>query len=290
VFGLVLLLQSISEIWFLSRDSNTFDAVQAYDSSGTSYTDETSDAEDAETTFYPLNSTPASNDALYIGLANMFMGVWTRHQTLGTDAGSLALTWEYYNGSSWTALSNVTAATTNGELFLADSNVYWDWPADWDKVDVNSAGEMYWVRARLSGGSYTNVPKMWEVFPDTNRVIAKQVSIRSVQWTPQGRLTFITESVPDGIKNVRVKYAAGVTSNDKDYNIGLDLETCYAALQCVVAMTGGSYDDETSFTLGAKAVTVGEVYVNIREVTQQIKSEIKELLSMLGGRIDIAGG
>ena len=280
---------AISEIWFLDRDSNTFDAVQVYDASPAGYTDEESDAEDPDTTFYPLNSTPASNDAMYIGLGNMFMGCWTRHHTLGTDAGSLAVTWEYWNGSAWTALSNVTASATNGELFLADSNVYWDWPADWTKVDVNSAGSMYWVRARLSAGSYTNVPLMWEVWPDTDRVISKQVSTRHVQFTAQGRLSFITESVPNGIKNIRVKYTAGVASGDKDYNIGLDLETCYAALQCVVAMTGGSYDDETSFTLGSKAVTVGEVYVNIREVTQQLKDEIKELIAMLGRRMDIAG-
>jgi len=280
---------SVEEVWFLDRNENTFSEVQVYDASGTSYTDEQSDAENPSTTFYPFNSSPASNDALYLALGYPFMGCWIRLQTPGTDGGSLAVTWEYYNGSTWASLSNVTASVTNADKFLADGNVYWDWPADWERTSVNGLGDYYWVRARLSGGSFGTAPKLFEIYPDTDRVVSNQISVRNVQWTKEGRLSFITHSIPDGVKNIRVKYKAGVTSNDKDYNLGLDLETLLAALQCVVAMTGGSYDDETSFTLGSKSVTVGEVYVNIAEVVKQLKAEIEELISMLGRRMDIAG-
>lgn len=280
---------SINSIWFLDRQSDTFSRARVYDSSAGTYTDEDEDAEDPETSFYPLNAVPASNDALYLGLGYKFTGIWTVLKTAGVDASTtLAITWEYYNGSAWTALSNVTAGTTGADEFTASGQVYWDYPSDWEETTVDGT-ETYWVRARLSAGSYSTVPIAMEVYPNTDRVISDIISVRNVQWTPEGRITFISKSIPEGVDNIRINYTAGVAATAKDYNLGVDLATCYAALQCVVAATGGSYDDETSFNLGSKSVTVGEVYVNVREVVNQLKEEIKEITALLGRRMDIAG-
>lgn len=278
----------VNEVFFLDRTNTTFDDVQTYD--GSIYTDNTEEAEGGDgTTFYPFSSTSTQDNALYFGLSNRFLGVILNLQTLGTNAGSLAVTWEYWNGSAWTAIT-VTADTTNAEKFLASGKVTWDMPANWATTTVNSGDTLYYVRARISTNGFTVLPQAWEVYPDPDCIISVQVSPRSVQADSSGRIVFISESIPDGYRNVRIKYTAGVASTYKDYKLGEDMVALIAGLMCVVAVTGGSYDDETRFEIGSKAATIGEVYPNVREVIQQIKDEIKETKRLLGGRIDIAGG
>lgn len=279
-------IQKIDEILFLHRENNSFNEAYNYD--GT-YTDVTTEADTADETFYPFTNASAEDNAFYIGLDEKFLGVDIRLETDGTDAGSLAITWEYYNGSTWTALSNVTASETDADSFLASGKVTWDKPSAWTKTTVNSGGSLYWARARISTDGFGTLPKAWEAFPDVNGVISSEISPRSVQFTATGRVVFINATIPDGYKNIRIKYTAGVKSTDKDYGLGVDMITLLAALQCVVSITGGSFDDETTFGLGSKNVTVGEVYVNVREVANQLKEEIAEIKRLIGTRIDFGG-
>lgn len=281
-------IQKINAFWFLNRTNNTFANVTSDD--GGSYTDNTSAASVGTTAFNVFATVPAVNDALYIGMSNKFLGVYSRLQTLGTDAGSLAVTWEYYDGSSWASLSSVTAGTTGSDKFTASGFVSWAVPSAWTATTINSSASLYFVRARLSAGSYTIAPKLWEIYPNPDKVIGTEISVRNLTFTPYGRVTVLNNAVPDGVSNLSVQMTCGVTSSDREYSLGVDLLTVLGALQIMISATGGSYNDETSFTLGGKAVTVGEVYVNVREVVKQLTDEINDLKALVGMAYHIGGG
>lgn len=113
---------------------------------GGSLTDETSEANDStadDMTLLPAS--PATGDAYYFGGYNEFSSLDLTISTAG--AGTWSLVWEYYDGASWTALTNVTDGTadfTNS----GTNTVSWDVPSDWEATSVSSI-ETYWVRARV---------------------------------------------------------------------------------------------------------------------------------------------
>ena len=92
-------------------------------------------------------------------------------------------------------------------------------------------------------------------------------------------------NIPNGTNNIRIDYYYGETSTPSYIS---ELSTLIAAVKCFINLTGGSYDNATSYTLGSKSVTIGEQYVNIREVLDQYKKRINEILQMLGKRADVA--
>lgn len=63
------------------------------------------------------------------------------------------LTWEYWNGSAWTALSSVVD-TTSQFTVLGAGTIRFALPTDWAQTNVNSLGPYYWVRCRTS--AYTS--------------------------------------------------------------------------------------------------------------------------------------
>lgn len=271
---------SIDEVTFLDRDQTSFKVV--YSDDGGSFTDNTEEANTSSgTSFNVFAATPAANDAIYFGMGSKFLGLQHRLQVLGVDGGSLAVTWEYYNGSSWASLTT-TAGTTGSDKFTANGKVTWTMPSAWEETTVNSSNSMYFVRARLSAGSFSTSPKLWEAWPDPNGVIYNEISLRTVDFKSNGRVTFKSETLPHGKQNIRMVYTVGVSVSDPKYQLYLDLEDCLAALMCAVAITGGSFDDETHYRLGEKEVTIGEVYVNVAEVVKQLVSEISELKRLVG--------
>lgn len=277
-------VSSVDEVTILNRSENTLDAVYSYD--GSAYTDNITEAGTSSGTAFSVyaDATPDVNDAIYFGLGFKFLGVIHRLQTLGVNGGSLAVTWEYYNGSTWASLTT-TASVTGADLFTASGKVTWTMPSAWATTSVNSSGDMYFVRARMSAGSYSTAPSLWEVFPDPDGVINTEISLRGVDVDRSGKLTFLNFTIPDGVRNLRITYTAGIDSNDERYYLFVDLEDAIAALMCAIAITGGSFDDETHFRLGEKDVTIGEVYVNVNEVVKQLQQEIETLLRQVGKRI-----
>tara|TARA_R100000005_G_scaffold73933_2_gene41141 strand:+ start:894 stop:2768 length:1875 start_codon:yes stop_codon:yes gene_type:complete len=124
----------------------------AASSGGTSFTDETT-ANNSTTTddITLLPASAALNDAYYWGHGEKFDRLKLDVSQAG-GASFASLTWEYYNGSSWTALSNVSDATNNYKN-SGNNIVSWDSPAGWATTTVNSQGPYYYVRARQNSGS-----------------------------------------------------------------------------------------------------------------------------------------
>lgn len=131
------------------------------DASGPTFTDDTRDANDADASDAPMMpATQALNDATYFGHDAHTYGL---NINIGTaKGGTWTLTWEYWNGSTWAALANVTDGTSNFATTGAQT-VTWTMPVDWAKTTVDSANR-FWVRARIS--SFTSsgtVPSLTQV-------------------------------------------------------------------------------------------------------------------------------
>jgi len=89
---------------------------------------------------------------------------------IGTAAdASWTVTWEYYDGSSYNAFSNVTDGTSN---FTNDGlrTVTWSIPSAWTRNSLHSI-QGFWVRARISAvTSLTTVPVGTQASYETGRV------------------------------------------------------------------------------------------------------------------------
>lgn len=274
----------ILEVSFLTR-AGGWANVQTYDDTGSSYTDNTDEANTpGGTAFNVLNATPASNDAIYFGLANKFHGLTVRLFTAGVDGGSLAITWEYYDGSSWTSFTP-TAETTGADSFTADGRITWSSLSSWTETTVNGSSSLFFVRARLTAGSYSTAPKANHISPDPDSIISREVPLYSIRWDTFGRVVFLDDELPNGTRNVKVTYNYGKSSVP---DLIKELSGLYAGLRAYAYISGGSYDDETGITIGRMQISIGEVYVNVREVVRQFEQRIKDILRVMGKRIHIA--
>lgn len=114
-----------------------------------------------------------------------------------TDA-TWTITWEYYNGSSWSAFANVIDGT-KGFTSPGIRKVSWDMPSSWPNSTLHSI-ESYWVRARVSAFTSSTVDPL-----------GRQIWYETGQWT-----IFI-----DSLDNGRT------TAYDVYYGGSTDLQTFY---------------------------------------------------------------
>jgi hypothetical protein len=138
------------------------DQVWQYEASPETYVDETTDANDAgagDWAIFP--TTEAVGDYMLIGQTVPFTSVTfsCAGGTAGVDGGSLALAYEFWNGESWVALSGVsdgttmfTAGATAGQVFAFTE------PSTWAPVVINASDSLYYIRFRITAGSYSTNP------------------------------------------------------------------------------------------------------------------------------------
>ena len=135
-----------------------------FEDSGTGFTVDTRDANDATATDAPLlPATPAINDAAYFAHKEIFSELKLNIAT--AKVGTYTITWEYSQGSStWAALTDVTDGT-NGFTTTGTNSLTYSIPADWATDTINSAGPYYWIRARISAfTSTTTTPVLTQGF------------------------------------------------------------------------------------------------------------------------------
>jgi len=136
------------DVLIVARNQGLPNAAIADD--GGVLTDETTAANSGTSNDMTLTpASPAVNDAYYWGHSEQFPQMKVNVSTAGSG---LTITWEYWNGSTWTALSGVTdgtsSFTTSGLNYVS-----WTLPGNWATTTVNSQGPYYYVRARLSAVS-----------------------------------------------------------------------------------------------------------------------------------------
>jgi hypothetical protein len=148
-----------------------------------------------------LPPVPAVNDAYYFGFTVNLVD--TIRVNIGTPGvGTWTIVWEYWNGASWTGLSNVVDGTTGFKAAAGNHDMNFDRPANWALTTVKTISA-YWIRARVSAyTSVTTQPKgtqgwgyqrMWDLHGLTNTVGDLAVKIDGVTKTGGGTdYTFIS--------------------------------------------------------------------------------------------------
>ena len=137
--------------WQVLNRTVTRDVVAAISDDGGVFTDETADANDAGANDVVLiPASPVVNDAFYVGFDLRFQEVDFVASTLATDG---AVTWEYFDGTAFVALSGVVDDTVG--FTVSPGTVSFTLPSDWAKTTVNSQGPFYYVRARVTTAGTT---------------------------------------------------------------------------------------------------------------------------------------
>lgn len=139
---------------FLSQISQQIAYCKVYDVSALSYRDinERSWLDFTQWAVFP--GTTQANDAILFGNEEPFEAFTIdTPSTLGTYGGD-ALTWEYNNGTAWTALTLIrdetdTTAYDGKRSFQGGGEIRFTAPTDWAKTTVDGKSA-YWIRARVS--------------------------------------------------------------------------------------------------------------------------------------------
>jgi len=178
------------------------------DDGGTFTSETAAKTEDASEDIDLLPNDPiATNDALYFGSSERFGSL---DVVIGQPGvGVWELTWEYWNGSSWTALSGVSDGTNDFKT-RGKNRVEWTLPTDWEKVVVNDKLH-YWARARVSAPdpSPTTQPRGSAVWIGPVKVSG------SVSDASNGELSF---TIPVGLYDEPGRYRAqAVVMNGNTY-------------------------------------------------------------------------
>jgi hypothetical protein len=120
--------------------------VKHEDNSGASFTDISSDATGPDLAIVELMpATEAVDDATYFGADEIFYNLGLDLST--GKAGTWTGIWEYWDGSAWSALTDVTDDTDNFATTGAQT-VDWSIPDDWATTAIDS-DTRYWVRFRI---------------------------------------------------------------------------------------------------------------------------------------------
>ena len=122
---------------------------------GGALTDETTEANEGtadDMTLLP--AVPVAEDAYYFGAGSAFSKLTLNISTaMNTAGGSITLIWEYYNGSTWSAIPIGTLVDGTGGLENSGTNdVTFPRPNDWAKTTIGVSGEVeaYYIRIRVS--------------------------------------------------------------------------------------------------------------------------------------------
>jgi len=148
-----------STVITVPKSSNTVFTATAWNSCFTSIggilADESGDLNDTNGPDVPFPFA-AQDDAIYFGNSVPFDRIRLNITTAGNYTG--VTTWEYWNGSAWSALTiqgDTTNATTHtgAKSFTTTGykHISFLWPSDWTSYDIASDPiAAYWVRCRIS--------------------------------------------------------------------------------------------------------------------------------------------
>lgn len=259
-------LRRLDRVYFLINNVSSFKKILSDD--GGVFTDNTDDGNKADSDFFnAFAATPTTNDAIYFGLSNMFekLNIFLANTPVDTN---IAVELEYYDGSSWTAITP-TESETGVEKLLVNGQLSWSAPGNWTKTTVNSSTSLYYLRIRITGGAYSTAPSIEEVYAEDE--ISTWVNSRAVRVSEIGAVTFIDSYIPAGTKNLKVRYNVGMAS--VPYTVR-DLTANLAALQALVRLIGGSFDDVTAYTVPQMSISKGEPYTNMRAGIIEIQKRV----------------
>jgi len=266
---------SVNYIYYLERDKK-LDKIYSTDSTEASFTDNTTEANSSLGTAFIAFPTGVTDDRVYMGCLYRFSGISFDLNTLGSD-GIIAV--EYYNGSSWVAVSGLSDGTS---ALTVDGKISFTLPDDWTKVAVNSLSK-YWLRLRVTS-SFASNPSLFKIVLDPNTVINTVLDLTNVHYDTTGRVTMITGRFPEGVKNIKISYNYGKSSVP---TIITELSAIIAGLSCFNAVLGALYGKPESYTIGSMSAT-RETFAKINLMITQLNMRKDQLLAVVGRRVHFA--
>ncbi|RLG33686.1 hypothetical protein DRN97_04400, partial [Methanosarcinales archaeon] len=163
-------------------DAENVDSVLDEDHSASAFTDYTTQANN-DTTNDVILTFGDVDDALYIGKDETFFSVKIKYSTKGVQAANTSVVIEYSKGSgAWATLDCIDESNAFTEsagtylLFIPNK------ADDWAKNSVNATSK-YWIRFRITQGSYTTAPKLdriWLSNTDVCRVQFVDTSAKTI--------------------------------------------------------------------------------------------------------------
>lgn len=128
----------------------------SYDATAGIYVDETSDANSVGANDFPLVASPSGDpegDIIYLGAMGQFAFIRIDFDTAGGTWDNDSITWKYWDGDSWEALSGISDGT-NSFKTVGSQKVSWTSPTDWATTQVNEINA-YWVAAEFTDSGKT---------------------------------------------------------------------------------------------------------------------------------------
>jgi hypothetical protein len=100
-----------------------------------------------------------------------------------------------------------------------------------------------------------------------------------------GRVIITAGSIPNGKNNVKITYTHGY---DTVPELVQEMTGLLGGVRALVNISGGSYKDVSTYSLGRKSFSIGQVYVNIESSIKQMKLRVKEISEELGEKFGCA--
>jgi hypothetical protein len=126
---------------------------------GPTFVDETTDANDAGAGDWAIFAAgEVVGDYMAIGQAVPFTSITfsSAGGTAGVDAGSLALAFEFWDGAAWSALTGVVDGTALFTAVAGAGQVFsFTQPSTWAQLALNGSDPLYFIRWRITAGSYS---------------------------------------------------------------------------------------------------------------------------------------
>ena len=95
----------------------------------------------------------------------------------------------------------------------------------------------------------------------------------------------VNTNIPNGKANIKATFTHGYTNVP---DLIQELTALVGGVMALVNISGGSYKDVSTYSLGRKSFSIGQIYVNVRESIDQMKSRIDYITNLMGGNFDCA--
>lgn len=145
--------------------------LQTTDALLTEATDLSSEAQNGDTTAMTFDSfdTAANDNYLYVGSWIPFRGVEVDMAADANAAASGTLTVNYWNGGSWTDISDTDGTNDGTRTFAQDGNVTWTVPSAWvqaslQAIDATSTGTITATAASFRANFAVKDPYMQSLY------------------------------------------------------------------------------------------------------------------------------
>lgn len=133
------------------------DYCQVYDDTAATYINETTSINDDTVDDVELLIASGKASIIYFGSYVRFNKQTIVIGIQGNYTGSIA--WEYWNGTTWVAVSNLTDGTTNFKAAPGTVTVTYDMPTNWEVNTINGVVK-YWLRARSTCTGLVTSPEL----------------------------------------------------------------------------------------------------------------------------------